>query len=147
MSTETNKALTRRAFEEGWNQGKVAVFDELCAPNFLYHHPSRPDVRTLEDYKRLITEFRSAVPDFHGTIDDMIAEGDKVVIRGTWHGTHTGDLVTPMMRLPATGKHVTVTAINIGRYVEGKLVELWQEVDDLDMLQQLGMLPAPQPVG
>ena len=77
----------------------------------------------------------------------MIAEGDKVVIRGTWHGTNTGDLVTPMMRLPATGKHVTVTAINIGRYVEGKLVELWQEVDDLDMLQQLGMLPAPQPVG
>ncbi len=147
MSIEDNKAVLRRFAEEVWNQGQVAVLDELCAPNFLYHMPSRPDVRTLEDYKRFITEFRSACPDFHGTIDDMIAEGDKVVIRGTWHGTNTGDLVTPMMRLPATGKHITMTAINIGRFVEGKLVELWQEVDDLGMLQQLGMMPAPQPVG
>ena len=60
MSTEDNKVALRRFVEEGWNQGQVAVLDELCAANFLYHMPSRPDVRTLEDYKRFITEFRSA---------------------------------------------------------------------------------------
>ncbi len=97
MSTEDNKALMRRGVEEGWNQGQVAVLDELCAPNFLYHHHTRPDVRTLEDYKRFITEFRSAVPDFHGTIDDMIAEGDKVVIGVNLHrgGEELGSELLP----------------------------------------------------
>ena len=146
MSTEDNKAMARRLFEEALNQGKVAVFDELLAPNFLYHNPIRPDVRTLEDYKRFITEFHSAFPDLHVTIDDMIAEDDKVVVRFTWHGTNTGDIVMPM-RLPATGKHVTVTSINIGRMVEGKCVELWQEGNDLGLFQQLGLIPMPEPVG
>ena len=146
MLMEDIKAKVRRAFEEVLNQGNVAVLDELCAPNFLYHEPSRPDVRTLEDYKRYITEFRSIFPDLQVTIDDMIVEGDKVVVRFTWHGTNTGNIVTPTMHLPATGKHVTVTAINIGRYVEGKCVELWLVGDDFGLFQQLGLLPLPQPV-
>ncbi|MGZ3623695.1 MAG: ester cyclase [Ktedonobacteraceae bacterium] len=147
MSTEDNKAKARRAYEEALNQGKVAVLDELLAPNFLYHNPIRPDVRTLEDYKRFITEFHSAFPDLHVTIDDMIAEDDRVVVRFTWHGTNTGDIVIPTMRLPATGKHVTFTAIEIGRFVEGKAVELWQEGDNLGLFQQLGLIPMPEPVG
>ncbi len=147
MFMEDIKAKVRRAFEEVLNQGNVAVLDELCAPNFLYHEPSRPDVRTLKDYKRYITEFRSIFPDLHVTIDDLIVEGDKVVVRFTWRGTNTGDIVTPTMRLPATGKHVTVTAISIGHYVEGKAVEMWMQGDDLGLYQQLGLIPMPQPVG
>ncbi len=147
MFMEDIKAKVRRTFEEVLNEGKVAVLDELCAPNFFYHEPSRPDVRTLEDYKRYITEFRSIFPDIHVTIDDMIVEGDKVVVRFTWHGTNTGEIVTPTMHLPATGKHVTQTGINIGRYVEGKCVELWLVGDDLGLFQQLGLIPIPQPVG
>ena len=146
MSIEENKAMARRLFEEALNQGKVEVFDELLAPNFLYHNPTWPGVHTLEDYKPFITAWRSAFPDLHVTIDDMIAEDDTVVIRYTWHGTNTGDIVMPM-RLPATGKHVTVTAMNIGRAVEGKCVELWQEGNDLGLVQQLGLIPMPEPVG
>ncbi len=147
MSTETNKANVRRAFEEVLNQGKVAVLDELLAPNFIYHEPTRPDVRTLEDYKRYVTEIRSAFPDIHATIEDMIAEGEQVVVRYLWRGTNTGDIVTPTMRFPATGKQVIVTAIMIGRAVEGKAVEIWLQADSLGLFQQLGLIPVPQPVG
>ena len=76
MSTEDNKAIVRRFIEEGWNQGNVALFDELTAPNWTYHDPSFPNVRSLEDYKRWTTETRSAFPDMYSTIEDMIAEGD-----------------------------------------------------------------------
>lgn len=142
MSAENNKALVRRWTEEGVNQGKVAVFDELAAPNWVYHDPSFPHVRTVEDYKRFITETRSAFPDFHVTIEDWIAEGDQVVMRSTWRGTNTGDFVTPMS-LPATGKQVTVTGITIVRFAGGKGVEVWSQGDTLGLFQQLGLIPAP----
>ena len=119
MSTEDNKATVRRFTEEGMNQGNIAVFDELCAPNWVYHEPGSPDVRTLADYKRSITEARSAFPDFHTTIEDLIAEGDKVVMRSTWRGTNTGDFVTPMP-LPATGKQVTVMESPSSALQEGR---------------------------
>ncbi len=147
MFMEDIKAKVRRTFEEVLSQGKVTVLDELCAPNFLYHDPSQPDVRTLEDYKRFFTEFRSIFPDLHVTIDDMIGEGDKVVVRFTWRGTNTGDFVMPAMHLPATGKQVTVTAIVILRLAEGKAVEFWGQFDNLGWFQQLGLIPAPQAVG
>jgi steroid delta-isomerase-like uncharacterized protein len=146
MSTETNKATLRRAIEEGWNQGNVALFDELFAPNFIHHDPDRPDFRTLEDYKRYVTETRSAFPDFHLTIEDLIAEGEQVVTRWMWRGTHTGGSVWPMP-IPATGKQVTVTGITILRFAGGKFVEDWHLVDHLGLFQQLGVIPAPQPVG
>ena len=146
MSTETNKALVRRAIEEGWNQGKLAIFDELGAPNFLYHDPTFPNVRTREDFKRYVTEVRSAYPDLHSTIEDMIAEGEQVVARITMYGTNTGDIVTPMP-IPATGKQFTMTSIGIFRFADGKVVESWFVSDDLGLLQQLGLIPVPQPVG
>lgn len=142
MSTEENKATVRRVTEEGWNQGNVAVFDELNAPNFIYHDPGVPDVRTTEDYKRHVTETRSAFPDLHLTIEDMITEGDQVVGRYTFRGTNTGDIVTPM-HIPATGKQVTVTGIAIIRFAGGKGVEVWNQGDNLGLFQQLGLIPAP----
>jgi predicted ester cyclase len=147
MSTEDNKATVRRGFEEVWNQGKVAVVDELCVPHLICHEPMRPDVRTLEDYKRYITEVRSLFPDIHFTLEDMIAEGEQVVVRYMWRGTNTGELVGSMMRLPATGKQVTVTGMSINRFAEGKVVEIWIQLDSLGMFQQLGLIPMPQPVG
>ena len=142
MSSENNKASVRRWTEEGVNQGKVAVFDELAAPNWVNHDPSFPHVRTVEDYKRFITETRNAFPDFHVTIEDVIAEGDQVVMRSTWRGTNTGDFVTPIP-LPATGKQVSVTGITIVRMAFGKGVEVWNEADSLGLYQQLGLIPAP----
>ncbi len=147
MSPEENKAKARRVFEEALNHGKVAVLDELCVPNFLYHEPSHPDIRTLEDYKRLITAFCSAFPDRHVTIDDVIAEEEQVVVRFMWRGTNTGEIVLPPMRIPATGKQVTVTEILIVRFADGKIVEAWDQADDLGLFQQLGLIPVPQPAG
>jgi predicted ester cyclase len=92
MSTEENKATVRRWIEEGWNQRNWAVFDELAASNWIYHDPSLPNVPTLEDYKRWATEIRNAFPDNHSTIEDMIAEGDQVVVRGTFRGTNSRSL-------------------------------------------------------
>ena len=123
MSTEDNKALVRRALEEVWNQGKVALFDELYATNFIYHNHAVPGVRTIEDFKRFVPAFRHAFPDIHTTIQDVIAEGDRVVLRYTFRGTNMGDFVTPMS-LPATGKQVTVTGMSIGRVASGKVVEV-----------------------
>jgi predicted ester cyclase len=86
MSTEENKATVRRSIEEGWNQGHVAVFDELNAPNFIYHDPGAPDALTTEDYKRWVTETRNAFPDLHFTMEDLIAEGDQGgTLDISWH--------------------------------------------------------------
>jgi len=146
MSTVDYKATVRRFFEEVLNQGHVALLDQLFAPNFLYHDPTWPDVHTREDYKRFVTQTRSAFPDLHFTIEDVIVEGEQMVVRWTMRGTNTGDIVTPM-RIPATGKQVTLTGIGIGRTVEGKTVELWNEQDYLGLFQQLGLIPVPEPVG
>ena len=146
MSTEDNKAIVRRFIEEGWNQGNVALFDELTAPNWIYHDPSFPNVRTLEDYKRWTTETRSAFPDMYSTIEDMIAEGDQVVVRASLRGTNTGDIVTPM-HIPATGKQVTVSGMTIVRFAGGKGVEVWNLTDTLGIFQQLGLIPVPGQAG
>jgi steroid delta-isomerase-like uncharacterized protein len=142
MSTEDNKALVRRAIEEGWNQGNVALIDELDAPNFIHHDPDFPNFQTREDYKQWVTEIRNAFPDLHLTIEDVIAEGGQVVARWTFRGTNTGDMVTPM-HIPATGKQVTVTGITISRFAEGKVVEDWHQGDIMSFMQQLGLVPAP----
>jgi len=142
MSTEENKALVRRAIEEVWNQGNVALADELYAPNVHFRNPGVADLRTLEDLKRFVTAFRSAFPDGRTTIEDLIAEGDQAVLRYTFRGTNTGDFVTPMP-LPATGKQVIMTGIAIARLAGGKAVEVLDMSDNLGLLQQLGVIPLP----
>jgi steroid delta-isomerase-like uncharacterized protein len=147
MTAEDNKTIVRWIIEEGWNQGKVAVFDELCASDWIHHDPSQPHVRTREDFKRHVAETRRAFPDIHFTMEDVIAEGEQVVLRWMRRGTNTGDLVTPTIHLPATGKQVSVTGITIFRVASGKVVETWNQSDRLGMYQQLGLIPEPQPVG
>lgn len=147
MSTEDNKAAVHRVFEEVWNQGKVAVLDELCAPNFILHETGEPDDLTREDLKSYVTEHHSTFPDLHFTIEDVIAEGEHVVARYTVRGTNTGDFVSPEMRIPATGKQIAVTGIYIARFAGGRAVEAWDQMDTLGLYQQLGLIPVPQPVG
>ena len=142
MSTEENKTLVRRAIEEGWNQGNLALTEELDAANFIHHDPDFPNFQTRKDYRQWVTQTRNAFPDLHLTIEDVIAEGDKVVTRWTFRGTNTGALVTPMP-LPATDRQVTVTGITISRLTGGKFLENWQQGDTLGFLQQLGVIPAP----
>ena len=140
MSAEENKAIARRLFEGVWNQGKLDVADEILAADYVFHAPVPREVRGPEGFKQFVSMYRTAFPDVQYTIEDQIAEGDKVVTRWTCTGTHTGEL----MGIPPTGVQVTVTGIVIGRIAGGKIVEDWGNWDALGMLQQLGVVP---PIG
>ena len=140
--SEHNKRLVRRGIEEVWNRGNLAAVDELVASDFVIH--SSPDeIHGPEGAKQYAAMLRAAFPDIHLTIDDQIAEGDRVVTRWTARGTHLG----PFQGIPSTGKQVRVTAIDIDRVANGKLVECWTNVDELGLLRQLGVLPAPARAG
>ncbi|MFL5586864.1 MAG: ester cyclase [Ktedonobacteraceae bacterium] len=138
MTTETNKAIIRRIVEEIQNRDNLALIDELLAPNFVNHTPAPGLPPDREGIKQLLSMFRAAFPDGSMTIEDMIAEGDKVVSRKTYRGTHQGEF----MGIPPTGRHVTVGLIDIMHIVDDKVVEHWNVGDDLSMLQQLGVLPS-----
>ncbi|MHC4147702.1 MAG: ester cyclase, partial [Planctomycetota bacterium] len=134
--TEANKALVVR-LGQVFNEGNLALADEIFASDFVNHHPSRPDVIDLESYKAWVVESRTALPDFHVEIHYMVAEGDKVAGHWTATGTHLGEY----MGIPPTGKHFTQTGMNIHRFADGKIVEAWWSSDALAMAEQLGMMP------
>ena len=136
MSIEVNKANVRRGFE-AVNQKNLAVFDELLTPDVVFHSASTT-MQGREAYKQFLSMYMTAFPDLQFTIEDMIAEGDTVVVRYTTRGTHQGNF----MGIPPTGKQVSGTGIFIDRIVNGKAVEQWINGDDLGLLQQLGVVPA-----
>jgi steroid delta-isomerase-like uncharacterized protein len=140
MSTEQNKALMSRLMEEVFNRGNISQIDELFAPDFVEHEELPPGIPTgSAGVKQLSTMLRSAFPDFKATIDDIIAEGDKVVVRSTWSGTQKGEF----MGIPPTGKSVSFGVIDIVRIAGGKFVEHWGQMDNMSLMQQLGVIPAP----
>ncbi len=142
MSTEDSKTTMHRLVEEVWNKGDLAVFDQICAPNFIFHDPTLPQIRSREEDRKWIAGTLRAFPDLHMMIDDLIAEGDQVVLRFTSRGTNTGDIMMPA-RIPATGRQVSVTGNFIARVADGQFVEIWQQVEWLGMLQQLGLVSVP----
>ena len=135
---ERNKAVIRRFVEEVQNQKNFDVFDELNDPEFvnLSSPPGVPSDR--EGGKMYLSGFLNAFPDSRFTIDDMVAEEDRVVTKKTLVGTHTGDLG----EIPATGKRVTLQYVDIMRVRNGKIVEHWLSMDQLSLLQQLGVIPS-----
>jgi predicted ester cyclase len=141
MSAEQNKALVRRFVEQGINGADTAVFDALVAEDVLDHcaPPGLPPGR--EGWKQNRLMFKAAFPDGRWEIAEMIAEGDLVVMRAPFSGTHQGEF----FGIPATGKRVTIGSIHICRVVGGLVVEHWGNSDDVGMLRQLGALPAAEP--
>jgi len=140
MSTEQNKALVRQMVEEIFNRGNMSRADEFLAPDFVEREELPPGIpRDREGVKQLTIMLRSAFPDFKATIDDLVAEGDKVVIRQTWSGTHKGEF----MGIPPTGKSVSFGVIDIIRMAGGKGVEHWGQMDSMGLMQQLGAIPTP----
>jgi steroid delta-isomerase-like uncharacterized protein len=140
MSTEQNKALARQLVEEAFNRGNLSVVDELVSPDFVEREqlpPGTPAGR--EGVKQLTVVFRGAFPDFKVTIDDLIAEGDRVVIRESWTGTQRGEF----MGVPATGRTVRFGVIDILRFAGGRIVEHWGQMDSMGLMMQLGAIPAP----
>jgi predicted ester cyclase len=133
MTVEEQKMIVRRFFEEAWNQKNLDVVDDIFAPTVIFNGQSV----TREALKQALAGRRVAFPDIHVTVDDQVAEGDKVSTRRTWRATHRG----PYRGVAPTGKQVTWTQISIVRFSQGRIVEDWAVADELSILQQLGVLP------
>jgi predicted ester cyclase len=140
MSAEENKAVIHRLTKEFWDEGNASVIDQVVAADFDDHSAAPGLAPGREGLKQMMLPFRAAFSQPHTTIDDAIVEGEKVVWRWTFQGTHTGLL----MGIPATGKAITFTGITIDRVVGGTIVERWNQADFMGLMQQLGVIPAPQ---
>jgi predicted ester cyclase len=139
MSAMENKALVRRFVDEVQSQGNVDAIYEFCSPEFV-NHSAPPGLPPDREGIRVVTAmFRGAFPDSYFTVEDMIAEGDKVTTRKTFHGTHEGEF----MGIPPSGRQVSMGLIDIVRICEGRVVEHWSVGDNLGMMQQLGVIPQP----
>jgi steroid delta-isomerase-like uncharacterized protein len=138
MSIETNKAIVRRYFDQVLNEQRHNLAEEFLAEDIeLQGTGLAPG---LDDVKQFLTMFTAAFPDAHYTIENMVAEGDRVVARTSFNGTHQAE----MQGIPATGKKVSMPGITIFRLDNGKIAEGWVLNDNLSLMQQLGAIPAPQ---
>jgi predicted ester cyclase len=140
MTAEDNAATFRRWFDEGCSQGIVDLADELYSPDYVTHSVGPDLPPTLEGLKMFVRALREGLPDLRCPIEEVVAEGDRVAGRFSLRGTHTGTL----LGIPATGKEVNPGVMVIARFNEaGMWVEDWANWDQLGMLQQLGVIPAP----
>jgi steroid delta-isomerase-like uncharacterized protein len=134
MSAEENKELARRSWESVDNPD---MLDEAYASDVVWHMPDQ-DVQGIEEAKQFVTMFKTAFPDMSATVEDVIAEGDKVVTRVTLRGTHQGEVEEFG---PPTGRQVESQGLTIHRIEGGKIVEEWNSYDNLSLMQQLGLVP------
>jgi steroid delta-isomerase-like uncharacterized protein len=141
MSAEENKALARRELEEIFAaKGNLDAAEEIYALNYVSHQPAgAEDISGLGAIKQFAARVREAFPDMEITIEDQIAEGDKVVTRFTSRGTHQGEL----WGIPPTGREVEVRSVSTNRIEGGKIAEHWTSADQLGMMQQLGLVERP----
>jgi steroid delta-isomerase-like uncharacterized protein len=140
--SEENKVLTRRSWvivAEGNLDTLEDALAEVYAEDIVVHEPDE-DVRGVEGLKQFVTMIRSALPDLRITLEEDIAEGDKVVSRWRAQGTHQGEL----MGIAPTSNQVMITGITIHRIEEGKIVEEWENWDALGLMQQIGAIPSPE---
>ncbi len=136
--SEHNKAIVSRYYEEVWNLGRLEVIDKVISEHFMGHRSSDLDYVGPESIRDSVNALCGAFPDGKFTIDDVIAEGDKVAIRFTVHATHMG----PFRNIPPTGKQIVITGMRIYRIVDEKIVERWECIDQLGLMQQLSAIPS-----
>jgi steroid delta-isomerase-like uncharacterized protein len=139
VSAEGNKAVIRRLIEEVYNEGNLDVVDELMAPDIFDHAAVPEHQHGIDGFKHVMEWVRQFSFDVHYDIDDIIAEGEKVAVRMTQSGTHTG----AVRGISPTGKSFSVDYVHWFRLANGKVAEMWAVRDDLTRLQQLGLIPAP----
>ena len=142
MSTEENKTIVRR-FEELFNEKQVDRADEFVAPDYIDHGALPGQAPGLDGAKQKWAMYIAAIPDLRVPIEDMVAEGDKVVVRWTAEGTQRGEL----LGIPPTGKRLRFSGISIYRLAEGKVAEVWEQFDRLGLMQQHGVIPTPGQTG
>ena len=143
MSLDENKAIVQRILSEFWIGGNLAVLDELLAPDCINHEQSNPEQRGKAACKQWANDVRlvnrRGFPDYDITPEDIVAEGDKVVKRWAFQGTHSGEFAG----IPPTGKRVTMRGITLYRLAQGRVSEMYWNYDVFGLLQQLGAIPAP----
>jgi steroid delta-isomerase-like uncharacterized protein len=138
--SEVNKALIQRFVEEAFNEGNLDVVDEVYASSFISHDPTTPEGQGRpKAVKQFVNTYLGAFPDGHTTVEDMVVEGDKVAYRWTFRGTQQGELIG----IPPTGEQVEITGITINRLSGSKIEEQWNNFDQLGLMRQLGVAPAP----
>jgi predicted ester cyclase len=141
MFAEDNKAPIRRFVEEVQSGNNIDLVDEICSPEFV-NHSAPPGIPADREGIKIVTAmFRGAFPDSYFTVEDMVAEGDKVVTRKTFHGTHEGEF----MGMPPSGRAVSMGLIDIVRISGGRVVEHWSMGDTLGMMQQQVVIPSGEP--
>jgi steroid delta-isomerase-like uncharacterized protein len=134
--SQQNKTLAGRWFEDLFSRGDLDAANEILSADFV-DHLSHEDERGLEELRRYVTVYRAAFPDIQDTVVDIVAEGDKVIVRWTSRGTHQGEF----MGIAPTGRHVTFTGMRLFRIAENKIAESWVNIDQLGLLEQLGAVP------
>jgi steroid delta-isomerase-like uncharacterized protein len=139
MSLEANKDVVRAYVETIFNQRQVDRADELVAADYLDHAALPGQASGLEGAKKKWAMYLAGIPDLRVTIEELVAEADKVAVRRSYEGTHQGEL----LGVPATGKQVRISGISIFRLAGGKIAEQWEQLDRLALMQQLGVLPTP----
>jgi steroid delta-isomerase-like uncharacterized protein len=140
--SEENKAVSRRFFEEMMSSGNLDLFEELASPEIVNYDPAQPEaVHGIEGGKEVLSGYVSAFPDLKMSVEDQVAEGDKVFTRWVAEGTHEGEL----FGVPASGNHVRVEGMTVDRFEGGKIIESWDNWDALGLMQQIGAIPAEQP--
>jgi steroid delta-isomerase-like uncharacterized protein len=133
--SEQNKTLARRWFDDLFSQGNLDAANEILSAEFVDHLP-REEERGLQELKHYILMYRTAFPDIHDTVEELVAEGDKVVARWTSRGSHQGEF----MGVAPTGRHVTFTGMRLFRIAENKIAESWVNIDERGLLEQLGIV-------
>lgn len=139
MTTEEHKALYRRWFEEVVTEGRLELVDELLADDYVLHFPGLPGPVDREGHRQLVTMFRAAFPDWTESVEDAVAENDRVVARVTGVGTHRGEF----QGLAPTGRAVRATGVGMARVAGGRIAEAWVSYDALGLMQQLGAAAPP----
>jgi steroid delta-isomerase-like uncharacterized protein len=132
---DERKARIRTFWDATWNRGDIAAIDAMLTPGYI-RYSIDPDPRDREYVKESVLTLRAAFPDLHSDIDEMIAEGDKIVIRWTAVGTHLG----PFLGFPATGTRITTSGVLISRFVEDRIAEEWATWNAMDVLRDLGVI-------
>ena len=144
MSLESNKAIVRRAYLDGLNNRDLSVIEEVFDPEYTVHYPGSEPVHGIDHAKEFLTRFLAAFPDIVFSIDDQVAQGDKVVTRWSAHGTHRGDwqgMPAKTKPIPASGRPVTFSATDIYLIRDGKILEEWNTLEQLEVLFQIGAVP------
>jgi steroid delta-isomerase-like uncharacterized protein len=134
--SEQNKALARRWFEDLFSRGDLDTAKEIISADFV-DHLTHEDERGLEELKHYVTIYRTAFPGIRDTVEDIVAEADKVVVRWTSRGTHQGEF----MGVAPNGRHVTFTGMRLFRIAENEIAESWVNIDARGLQEQLGTVP------